>query len=413
MSREIKDDFKKLNTLDHRKIGEAMDLFFFSEGVGKGLPIWLPNGSILKRTISEYIREIQEKHNFSFIETPVLGNISLYKKSGHYFHYKENIFPSMKIEDSNEEFILRPMACPHHCMVYKKGIHSYKEMPIRYSEFVKQFRYEPSGSLLGLERVRIMELTDNHIFLRRDQIQSELKNIFSMITRILKKFNISLEYIELAIADFEKKNKFFGDREVWTKTEKILEDFLDTTKIKYKKISGEAAFYGPKIDLQIKTHLGHLLTLSTIQLDFFLPEKFNLKYIDSKQEKVFPILIHVGTIGTFERFISVLLEQTKGNLPVWLCPVQAVVIPISNNKDILEYSKKIFKNLEKNKIRVKMDSSGERLSYKIREHQMRKAKYLIVIGDREVKENSVNYRELSKNDSKNIDLNRIMDLFYD
>ncbi len=411
----LKDDLEKSlkeiedrESRDHRKIAKELELFFIDEIIGKGLPIWLPNGLILKNKIKEFILEQENKYGYLQVETPVLGFVDLYKISGHYYHYKENMFPEMKI-DEKEAFMLRPMACPHHVMVYKHKQHSYRDLPVRIAEQVKQYRFEHSGSLIGLERVRAMELTDAHIFLREDQLYEEINNVYEMIEETLNKFDIDIDYIELALHDKNDKEKYHGDNEMWLKSEKILEDFLKDKGVKFIKKEGEAAFYGPKIDIQIRTALNHIITMSTIQLDFFLPSKFEISYINDKAEKVMPIMIHRGHIGTYERFISILLEQTKGNLPMWLTPKQAVIIPVSENNN--EYSKKVFNLLNEKGIRVSLDDSNERISNKIRIHQTSKVKVQLIVGDKEQDENIVSYRYYGEEETNIMPLNQIEKIF--
>ncbi|NQX83148.1 MAG: threonine--tRNA ligase [Mycoplasmataceae bacterium] len=394
---------------DHRKIGKELDLFYIDELSGKGLPIWLENGVILKKQIKDYIWKQEEKYGSSQIETPVLGSIDLYKTSGHYEHYNENMFPEMKIE-KNETFILRPMACPHHVLIYRRKPRSFRDLPIRFAENVKQYRYEHSGSLIGLERVRAMELTDSHIFLREDQLKNELKKGFNLIQETLTKFNIEIDYIELALYDPNNLDKYHGDEKLWKKSQKILKEFLNEQKIKYVSMEGEAAFYGPKIDVQIKTALGHQITVSTIQVDFLLPEKFNLEYIDSNKEKIRTIMLHRGLIGTYERFISVLLEQTKGDLPMWLAPQQAIILPV-NNKAHLNYAKKVFEELKKSGVRVKLDDSDERLSNKIRKHQQTKIKTQIILGDNEMKNKTVSFRYYGQEETKTLSIKDIIKIY--
>lgn len=394
---------------DHRKVGEALDLFYIDQTIGKGLPIWLENGVLLKRQIKDFIWKQEEKYGSEQIETPVLGNIDLYNTSGHYEHYKDGMFPDM-INQEGETIILRPMACPHHVMVYKRKPRSYRDLPVRIAENVKQYRYEHSGALIGLERVRAMELTDSHIFLREDQLKTELERGFDLIQETLNKFNIEIDYIELALHDPNNTEKYHGDKELWGKSEEILKEFLDKKQVKYVAMEGEAAFYGPKIDVQIKTALGHQITVSTIQLDFLLPERFELSYIDSEQNKVQPIMIHRGLIGTYERFISVLLEQTKGDLPMWLAPQQAVIIPV-NNEAHGAYAKELLEHLRNNGVRVKLDDSEERLGNKIRIHQTSKVKTQIVIGDDEVNSRNVTYRFYGQEESTTVSFDNILDIY--
>ncbi len=394
---------------DHRKIGKNLDLFFIDQTAGKGLPIWLPNGVALKHTIRDFIIKQENKQDYWQVETPVIGSSELYKTSGHYYHYKEGMFPEM-INQEKEEFILRPMACPHHVLVYKQKPRSYRELPIRIAEQVMQYRYEASGALIGLERVRAMELTDGHLFLREDQLANEIELAYELIESTLKKFNIEIDHIELALHDPNDKEKYHGDSEMWAKSEKILKDFLDNKGIEYNAKEGEAAFYGPKIDIQIKTALGHIITVSTVQLDFLLPERFDINYINKDNEKVRPIMIHRGHIGTYERFISVLLEQTKGDLPMWLAPVQAVIFPVNNDVH-LEYANNLYKKLKDNGVRVKIDDRNERLSYKVREAQTSKIKTQIIIGDDEVKNNTVSYRFYGSEETTTISIDEILNIY--
>ena len=374
---------------DHRKIGKEMNIFMFSSLVGQGFPIWLEDGTIIKNKIQNYIRQVEKKYGFTEVQTPDVGAEKLYKISGHLEHYFDDMFNA--IEAENERLILRPMTCPHHVIIFKNKRRSYRELPIRMSEHAKLYRYEKSGALTGLERVRSMELTDAHIFARKDQIAKEFKNSYKLIQESLNKFNIEIDYISLSLRDPKDKEKYYDNDQMWNEAENQLREVLKEMNIKYKEVIGEAAFYGPKLDIQVKTVLGHEITLSTLQLDFLLPEKFNIKYIDKNEQKVSPVIIHRGLIGTYERFISILLEQTKGNLPFWIASKQVIIIPVSNEKH-LEYSQKIKKQLEKQNIYVQLDERNERLSKKIREAQVSKTKYQIVIGDQEIENNVINIR---------------------
>ncbi|WP_338969625.1 threonine--tRNA ligase [Spiroplasma endosymbiont of Labia minor] len=380
---------------DHRKIGKEMDIFTFSNLIGQGLPIWLPNGAIIKNEIKKYLKQKEWEFDFIPIETPVIGTIDLYKISGHFDHYKENMFASMKMSD-NEEFVLKPMSCPHHIQVYKNKKHSYRELPIRYCEHALQHRYESSGSLTGLERVRSMELTDSHIFARQDQIGQEFEICYKLISEVLKTFNIEIDYFSLSLRDKNNKEKYFNDDLMWDSAEQQLEQTLINLKIPYKKMIGEAAFYGPKLDIQCKTAIGHEITVSTIQLDFLLPNKFNVNYIDSNNVEKKVIMIHRGLIGTYERFISVLLEQTRGKLPFWLSPIQVAIIPVNFNMNN-EYANKVKNYLKKYNIRCEINVKEERLSYKIRESQIRKIPYQLVLGDKETESETITYRKYGSN----------------
>lgn len=405
----IEEQIKEREERDHRKIGKELEIFMISEEAGKGFPIWLPNGVYLKNRIRDFIFEQEEKYNYMQVETPVVGSLDFYKTSGHYSHYKDSMFPVMEIEP-NEEFILRPMACPHHCLIYKSKPRSYRELPFKVAEQVHQYRYEASGALLGLERVRAMELTDSHIFLKMDQLENQLKEVYELIASTLDKFEIKIKYLELALHDPNDKDKYHGDATTWNKSEQILRNFLTNNNIKFIEKSGEAAFYGPKIDIQIETALKHIITVSTIQLDFFLPERFDLNYINSDNELERVIMIHRGLIGTYERFISVLLEQSKGNLPMWLAPRQAVIIPVSNEQHI-DYAKKVYQMLKAEKVQVVLDDSNERMGYKIRKYQTNKTKIQIVLGDNEVANKTITYREYGKNEEQTIPLSELVKLF--
>ncbi len=382
---------------DHRKIGADLELFCFDKVVGQGLPIWLNNGFATKYEIEKYCYELMRRNDYHFVECPVLGTTDLYKISGHWDHYRENMFSPFKVD--NEEFVLKPMNCPHHITAYKQKPHSYRELPFRVAEFGIQHRYESSGSLTGLERVRSMKLVDTHTVLMHNQIKSEIKKIYQIIKEAHKTLGTSIYSVDLSLHDPNDKAKFFDNPKMWANAENQLRSALKSLKIPYKEMIGEAAFYGPKIDLQIKTALGHIVTISTIQLDFLLPERFNLEYIDAEGKRKRPVFIHAGIIGTFERYIAILLEQTKGVLPLWLAPIQVEIIPINNEKH-LKYATQLKKNLVKNGIRVKLDDSINRLSYKIRDAQIHKIPYQIVIGDNEINDHqkAITYRQYGKTD---------------
>lgn len=404
-------DFKDRDERDHRKIGDEMELFFFDQEVSRGFPFWLPSGKILKDTISEWIKKQELKYGSVRVQTPIIGSSNLYKTSGHYDHYKNGMFPEMDFhQETGETQFVRPMSCPHHVTIFKHRPRSYKELPLRLAEDVLQYRYEKSGSLLGLERVRGMELTDSHVFLRPDQLEQEINTGFEIIMTTLEKFNIEIDYIELACHDPEDKEKYHSDKKMWKATEEALEKFLIDNNVKYKKMIGEAAFYGPKIDVQIKTALGHNITVSTIQLDNHLPNVFKLEYIDNNGEKQVPIMIHRGHIGTYERFISVLLEQTKGDLPMWLAPRQSVVIPISAQHHG-EYARKIFHTLIDAGVRVEMDDSENRLGQKIRVYQTQKVKTQIIIGDEERDNETVTFRYYGSEESQTMTLEELINIY--
>ena len=381
---------------DHRKIGANLELFCFSDKIGQGLPIWLDNGTNIKFEIENYCKELMQKNEYHFVQTPVLGTTELYKISGHWDHYRENMFTPFKVE--NEEFVLKPMNCPHHIIVYKQKPHSYPELPYRIAEFGIQHRYESSGSLTGLERVRQMQLVDTHTVLMHEQIKDEIKKVYSMILEAHKTLGTSIYSLELSLHDPKDKAKFFDNDKMWANAEKQLREALKSLKVPFKEVIGEAAFYGPKIDMQMKTALGHIVTISTIQLDFLLPERFNLEYIDSEGKKARPVFIHAGIIGTFERYLAILLEQTKGILPFWLSPNQVIFLPVLPEKHG-KFAKKLQLKLLNMGIRARIDNSNERLSKKIREAQIKKIPYQVIIGDEEMNSKNISYREYGKEES--------------
>lgn len=382
---------------DHRKIGKDMNLFMFSQLSGQGFPIYLEDGMIIKNEIQRYIRDTEKKYGFREVQTPAFGEKQLYVTSGHWAHYKDNMYQPVKVE--NEELVMRPMTCPHHFIIYNSKPRSYRELPIRMSEQARLYRYEKSGALTGLERVRSMELTEGHIFCRPDQIVDEFKNAYKLIKEVIAKFGIEIDYVSLSLRDPEDKEKYHNDDKMWNDAEAGLRTVLKELGVEYKEMIGEAAFYGPKIDIQVKTVLGHDITLSTIQLDFLLPKRFEAFYIDKDGSKAAPVLIHRGLIGTYERFIATLLEQTKGVLPFWLAPRQATIIPVNENTHG-DYAYEIKKQLEAANIRVIVDDSNERVGKKIRDAQISKTKFQIVVGDEEVANKNINVRAYGSEETK-------------
>ncbi len=394
---------------DHRNIGKQLEIFTFSPLSGKGFPIWLPNGFIIREQISNFIKQKEREYDFVEVLTPALGSVDLYKTSGHWNHYKDDNYPLIELD--KEQLMLRPMTCPHHCIIYKLKSRSYKELPIRMSEHAQLYRYEKSGALTGLERVRSMVLTDAHIFASYDQIRTEFKRCYKLVSETLAAFNIEIDYISLSLRDPDDKEKFFDDDKMWNKAEKLLLDLLENEmQVKFKIMLGEAAFYGPKLDVQIKTAIGHEVTVSTLQLDFLLPTRFDLEYIDQDGQKQTPIIIHRGLIGTYERFVATLLEQTKGVLPLWLAPTQIIILPVSENIAHLEYSQNIKNLLFKAGIRVKLDDRNERLSYKMRQAQQSKTPIQFIIGDDEIKNNTISYRKYNSNETKTDNLANILSI---
>ncbi|MGE7905178.1 threonine--tRNA ligase [Peribacillus sp. NPDC094092] len=384
---------------DHRKIGKELNLFMSSQKVGQGLPMWLPKGATIRRTIERYIVDKEERLGYDHVYTPVMGSVDLYKTSGHWDHYQDGMFPVMEME--NEQLVLRPMNCPHHMMVYKNSIHSYRELPIRIAELGLMHRYEMSGALSGLQRVRGMTLNDAHIFVRPDQIKEEFKRVVNLVLEVYKDFDIKDYSFRLSYRDPQDTEKYFDDDDMWEKAQSMLKGAMDELGLDYFEAEGEAAFYGPKLDVQVRTALGKDETLSTVQLDFLLPERFDLNYVgeDGKQHR--PVVIHRGVVSTMERFVAYLIEEYKGAFPTWLAPIQAQVIPVSPGVH-LDYAKEVQEKLKAQGIRVDLDTRDEKIGYKIREAQMQKIPYMLVVGDNEVKEGSVNVRKYGEQKSETI-----------
>ena len=390
---------------DHRKIGKDLGIYMMSDLVGRGLPMYLPNGFILWNELENYIRNKELKRGYLHVQTPPLGNVELYKTSGHWDHYRDDMFPKMEVE--GEEFVLRPMNCPHHMVIYGNDIHSYRDLPLRIAEIARDCRYESSGSLKGIERVRTFCQNDSHIFCTLDQVASEFKGVVDLILECYRELNISNYRFELSLRDPEDKVKYHNDDEMWDKAENMLRQVLNEIGVDYVEKIGEAAFYGPKLDVQVKPAVGNEITLSTCQLDFCLPAKFDLKYVDSDGSKKTPVVIHRAVFGSIDRFIAYYLEETKGNLPVWLAPVQAIVMPV-NNQYHLDYSDSIYKLLADNDIRVSIDSRDEKLSYRMREAQTKKIPYTIILGDKERDDNLISYRLHGSNETISMDKNEFI-----
>ncbi len=386
---------------DHRKIGKDLELFMSDDLVGRGLPMFLPNGYIVWQELENYIKEKERKLGYLHVLTPCVGNVELYKTSGHWDHYKDNMFPAMEVD--GEAFVLRPMNCPHHMMIYSNKLHSYKDLPIRIGEIAHDFRYEASGAVKGIERGRHFCQNDAHLFVTPEQIKDEFKRVVDLIFDVYKDFGIKDYKCVLSLRDPEDKTKYHPDDEMWNKAENELREVLNDLGIEYTEEIGEAAFYGPKLDVNVKPAVGNEYTLSTCQLDFCLPAKFNLKYIDENGERKTPVVLHRAILGSLDRFMAYILEETKGALPVWLSPVQANIIPV-NNEYHLEYAKELFALLEKENVRVKLDDRNEKLTYKMRESQTKKIPYTIILGDKEVSAKEVTVRLHGTNE--NITLGR-------
>ncbi len=373
---------------DHRKLGKDLNIFMFDELVGKGLPMWLPNGFTLRRLLSDYIMDKEIAQGYKHVMTPSLGNVELYKTSGHWDHYKDDMFPAMERDD--ETYVLRPMNCPHHMVMFKRNLHSYKDLPIRVAEIANDFRFEDSGNLCGLERARAFTQNDSHIFCRPDQIADEIRGVINLILEVYKDFGFKNYTLRLSLRDKNNVEKYFGNDELWVKSENSLREIIKSTGANYYEAEGEAAFYGPKIDVQVESALGHDVTLSTIQLDYQLPEKFELEYIDENSQKVRPVVIHRAILGSLDRFVAFLLEETKGLLPLWLAPEQVRVLTLTDRNN--SYAESIYSVLVKQGLRTSLDDRNEKVGYKIREAMSLKIPYLIIVGDEEEKNGTISIR---------------------
>lgn len=395
---------------DHRKLGKELGIFMFADLVGRGLPMWLPNGFTVRRILSDYIMDKELDLGYEHVMTPSVANVALYKTSGHWDHYKDDMFPAMEMDD--EAYVLRPMNCPEHMMIYKSQLHSYRDLPIRMAEIANDFRFEASGALTGIERARAFTQNDSHIFLRPDQIAQEFKEVSKLILDVYKDFGFTDYEFRLSLRDPEDTKKYFGNDELWEKSENELRAVLNDMGVKYYEAKGEAAFYGPKLDVQVKSALGHDVTLSTIQLDYQLPERFELTYVDENGEKVRPVVIHRAILGSLDRFIAFLLEETKGVLPLWLAPKQVVVLPVKNEYHE-EYAQEVVKKLRKAHFRVQLDNRDEKLGYRIREAQMHKIPYELVLGNNERDEGTVTYRQYGHQEQTTVPFDEFVALLND
>ena len=401
---EYLDFLEEAKQRDHRKIGKDLDIFMTHKLVGSGLPMYLPNGETIRRILERYIQDKEIALGYAHVYTPSLANVDLYKTSGHWDHYKEDMFPVMKMD--NEEMVLRPMNCPHHMLIYKHQMHSYRDLPIRIGELAHDFRYESSGSVCGLERVRQMCQNDAHLFVRPDQIKEEVGRVLNLIKEVYQKdfgFPASSFKYRLSLRDKANKEKYIDNDEMWETAESQLREILKELNIDFYEAEGEAAFYGPKIDIQIRTALNHDVTIPTCQLDFALPERFELEYIGEDGKAHRPVVIHRAILGSSDRFISFLLEETKGNLPVWVAPVQVKILPITDNQH--KYAYKVKEELQAKGIRVEVDDRNEKTGYKIREAQLQKIPYMLIVGEKEVEGNTVSIRSREEGDigAKSVD----------
>ena len=390
---------------DHRKLGKELGIFMFNDLVGKGLPMWLPNGFTLRRGLNDYIMDKEINLGYKHVMTPSIGSVDLYKTSGHWDHYHEDMFPVM--ERDEEAYVLRPMNCPHHMMMFKNSLHSYKDLPLRIAEIANDFRFEASGSLCGIERVRSFTQNDSHIFCTPDQIKSEVESVIKLILDVYKDFGFKDYKFRLSLRDPENVEKYFGNDALWEKSEQELREILKETGAEFYEAKGEAAFYGPKIDVNVMSAIGHEVTLSTVQLDYQLPEKFELEYVDENNQKVRPVVIHRAILGSLERFVAFLIEETKGVFPLWLSPVQVKVMNIAESSE--EYACKVYEKLAGLGVRVEKDIRNEKISYKIREATKQKIPYILVVGDKEKENNQVSVRKRGSQESTVLDLDAFID----
>ncbi|MBE5058033.1 threonine--tRNA ligase [Lactobacillus crispatus] len=389
----LKEDLKRraeIKERDHRTIGRDLDLFFVDPKVGAGLPYWMPKGATIRRVVERYIIDREVADGYQHVYTPVLMNLDAYKTSGHWAHYRDDMFPPMDMGDG-EMLELRPMNCPSHIQIYKHHIRSYRDLPLRVAELGMMHRYEKSGALSGLQRVREMTLNDGHTFVALDQVQTEFAKILKLIMDVYKDFDITDYYFRLSYRDPKNTDKYFANDEMWERSQKMLKGAMDDLGLDYVEAEGEAAFYGPKLDIQTKTALGNDETMSTIQLDFMLPERFGLTYVGQDGEEHRPVMIHRGIVGTMERFIAYLTEIYKGAFPTWLAPVQVKIIPVNLDAHG-EYAEKVRQELAKRGFRAEVDNRNEKMGYKIRESQTQKVPYTLVLGDDEMNTNGVNVR---------------------
>ncbi len=395
---------------DHRKIGKDLGIFMMSDLVGKGLPMWLPNGYTLWRTLQNYITDKEIKYGYKHVHTPDLGSVELYKTSGHWDHYKDDMFPAMEMD--NEAYVLRPMNCPHHMVMYKNFLHSYKDLPVRIAEIANDFRYEAAGAVKGIERARCFTQNDSHIFATPEQIESEFKGVLDLIMDVYNDFGFKNYKCRLSLRDPEDKEKYFQDDDMWDNAEESLRKVLNDIGIDYVEAKGEAAFYGPKLDILIKPAVGNEVALSTIQLDFLLPRRFELYYIDEKGEKKTPVVIHRAILGSIDRFIALLLEETKGALPLWLAPVGINIIPV-NNEYHLDYAREVYKMLLDADYRVEIDERDEKLSYKMRESQIKKIPITLILGQKEVDNKEISFRLFGSSETTTMSQKDFMDYIND
>ena len=395
---------------DHRKIGKDLGLYMLSDLIGKGMPLYLPEGYTLWRSLQNYITDKEIAYGYKHVHTPDVGTKQLYETSGHWDHYKENMFPAMEVD--GETYVLRPMNCPHHMVIFGNSIHSYRDLPLRIAEIANDFRYEAAGACKGLERVRAMTQNDSHIFCRPDQVEEEFKNVVNLIMEVYSDFNVDVSKFQfrLSLRDKNSKtNKYYDDDEMWDKAENALRKVLTDMKLDFFEAKDEAAFYGPKLDVLVKPAIGPAVTIPTVQLDFLLPKNFELSYIDENGEKKTPVVIHRAILGSIDRFMAFLLEETKGKLPLWIAPVQFMILPVSNEHH-LESANLLKDKLTALGLRVEVDSREEKLGYRMRESQMRKIPYSIIIGDKEKSLEQVSFRKYGEEKTTTLEYKEFVDM---
>ncbi len=391
---------------DHRKLGKELELFLITQSVGSGLPIWLPKGTILRETLENYLREEQRKRGYQPVITPHIGNINLYRTSGHYPYYKDSQFPPLQLEDGKEEYLLKPMNCPHHFQIYLSKPRSYRDLPIRYAEFGTVYRYEQSGELNGLTRVRCFSVDDSHMFVRDDQLKDEVCNVIELIQVVFNQMGFKEFTTQLSFRD-DNADKYGGDVALWEKAQREIREAADKMHLTYYVAEGEAAFYGPKIDFMVKDALGRKWQLGTVQIDYISPERFNLEYTGSDGQKHRPVVIHRAPFGSLERFIGVLIEHYAGEFPLWLAPVQAAIVPVSQN--FFEYGKKVFEEFKQRGVRVEFDDRNEKVGYKIRDWETKKVPYMVIVGEKEQDAGNISVRKHKKGDLGSLSLSEFID----
>lgn len=395
---------------DHRKLGKELEIFLISNTIGSGLPIWLPKGAVIRETLENYLKEEQRKRGYLPVVTPHIGNINLYKTSGHYPYYKDSQFPVLSLEEGKEEYLLKPMNCPHHFFIYASKPRSYKDLPIRLAEFGTVYRYEQSGELNGLTRVRCFSVDDSHIFVRHDQLKDEVCNVIELIQVVFNQMGFKEFTTQLSFRD-DNLEKYGGDISLWDKAQAEIKEAADTMGLNYKIEEGEAAFYGPKIDFMVKDALGRKWQLGTVQIDYVMPERFNLEYIGSDGQKHRPVVIHRAPFGSLERFIGVLIEHYAGEFPLWLAPTQVVVIPISQN--YLDYAIEVYNLLKEKNIRVELDDRNEKVGYKIRDWETKKVKYMAIVGEKERSNSTISLRQHREGDKGSFAISEFIDKIVD